>query len=163
MTPGVLTADPHTNAIASALRSLMTQVTKISGTAGAVKSLSDLGFQTNGKDNTISLSNNAALTSALANHLSDVSALFATAASGLGTQLNNYVTNTTGANGTLTAHGATLTKQSATISTQIANLENKIAADSANLTTEFQNMETATARTNQQLTFLSRSIASGSL
>ena len=163
VTPGTLTGDPYASGIASALRSMMTQITSIAGTSGAVKSLSDLGFQSNGKDNTLALSNSSALTAGLANSLTDVSALFSNATSGLAQLMNTYITNTTGTDGTLTAHTTNLTQQSATISTQISNLENKIAVDSANWTTEFQNMETATAQTNQELSYLTQSISSGSL
>jgi len=133
------------------------------GTDGLVKSLADLGFQSNGNDNTIALSTPATLSTALSNNLNDVKALFSDATNGLATQMNTYITNTTGANGTLVSRTADLTQESANITTQTSNLENKIAADTATWTTEFQNMETATAQTNQELSYLSQSVSNGSL
>jgi hypothetical protein len=58
---------------------------------------------------------------------------------------------------------ADLTQESATIGTQISNLENKITNDTNQWNSEFQNMETAEAQTNSELTYLSQGVANGSL
>ncbi len=163
VTPGTLTADPYATNIATQLRAMMTHITNIAGTSGAIKSLTDMGFKSNGKDNTLALSDTSVLTAALTNSLTDIKSFFTDTASGLGSLMNKYVTDTTGTGGTLTAHTDSLTQQSANISTQISNLENKIATDAAFWTQEFQAMETATAKTNQQLTYLNQSISNGSL
>jgi flagellar capping protein FliD len=77
--------------------------------------------------------------------------------------MNNYITATIGPNGTLPTRTADLTQESATIGTQISNLENKITNDTNQWNSEFQNMETAEAQTNSELTYLSQGVANGSL
>jgi flagellar hook-associated protein 2 len=163
VTPGTLTGDTNTNDIVTSLRSMMSAVENATGTSGAVTSLADLGFQSNGNDNTIALNDSSTLSSMLTSNLSDVKALFANATSGLAVQMNNYVTASTGDSGTLTTRQADLTQQSTDLSTQISNLENKIANDTTQWDTEFQAMETAQSQTNQELTYLSQSVTNGSL
>ena len=163
VTPGTLTGDSITNNIASKLRSIMGAFENLSGGSGAVKQLSDLGFQSNGHDNTIAFSNPTALSSLLTNNLSAVASFFSDATNGMGVQMNNYVTATIGLNGTLPTRTADLTQQSTDIGTQISNLENKIANDTAQWNAEFTAMETAQSQTNQELTYLSQGVANGSL
>ena len=161
--PGTLTGDTNTNDIAAKLRSLATAVKAIAGTSGTVKQLSDLGFQTNGQDNTIALSNASTLTSLLTGNLNDVKALFSDSTNGLMAQLSRFIENTVGADGSLTARQSDLIKQSSGISTQIANLETKISNHMNQWNSEFQAMETAQSRANQELTYLSQGVANGSL
>ncbi|HSY16692.1 MAG TPA: flagellar filament capping protein FliD [Candidatus Acidoferrales bacterium] len=163
VTPGILTGDTNATDIVSSLRNMMTQVENITGTSGVVKSLTDMGFKSNGQDNTIALGDSSTLSSTLAGSMNDIKALFSDPVNGLARLMNTYITNTTGASGTLVARTTDLTTQSADLTTQTSNLENKIATDSALWTTEFQNMETATAQTNQELSYLSQSVSSGSL
>jgi flagellar hook-associated protein 2 len=163
VTPGTLTGDTNTNSISTSLRSMMSSVENIAGTSGAVQGLSDLGFQSNGNNNTIALSNSNTLTSALTSNLSDVKALFSNATSGLGVQINTFVNATIGTGGTLTTREADLTQQNTDISTQISNLETKISNDTNQWNAEFQAMETAESQTNQELTYLSQAVTNGSL
>ena len=163
VTPGTLTGDTNTNDIATRLRALATAVKAIAGTSGAVKQLSDLGFQTNGQDNTIALSNASTLTSLLTGNLNDVKALFSDSTNGLMAQLSSFIDNTIGENGSLTGRQSDLIKQSSGISTQIANLETKISNHMNQWNSAFQAMETAQARANQELTYLSQGVANGSL
>ena len=83
VTPGTLTGDTTTNDIVGNLRSIMGAFENIAGTSGAVTGLSDLGFESDGQDNKIALSNSSTLTSALTSNLSDVAALFSDPTSGL--------------------------------------------------------------------------------
>lgn len=161
VTPGPLTGDLTANSIASGLRSAV--FSSLTGLSGAVKMLSDLGIQTNGHDNTLSLSNSDTLNSALANNLSDVKSFFTDTTNGWGAQVNNYLNATIGDNGTLINHQASLNSQSSNITTQINNLETKITADSAHWTSEFQAMEAAQSQVNQELTYLSEQISNGAL
>lgn len=162
-TPGTLTGDSNTNDIVTSLRTLVSQVENIAGTSGSVTQLADLGFQSNGNNNTIALSNSSTLTSMLSSHLNDVKALFSDPAKGLATQLNTYITNTIGPNGTLPARTADLTKQSQDITTQISNLETKISNDTQQWNSEFAAMETAESQTNQELTYITQGVTNGSL
>lgn len=162
-TPGTLTGDSNTSDIATGLRSVMSAVENITGTSGTVTQLGDIGFQTNGNDNTIALTDSTTLTSALQNNLSDVAALFSDSTNGLATQMNNFINATIGANGTLPSRTADLSQQSDDITTQISNLETKISNDSSQWDSEFQNMETAESQTNAELTYITQGVSSGSL
>jgi flagellar capping protein FliD len=124
--------------------------------------LSDLGIDTNGQNNTLSV-DASTLDSAVTANLNSVQTLFNDPTNGLATQLNNYINNTIGTNGTVTNHQASLTQQTSALTTQISNLETKITSDTAIWTSEFEAMETAESQTNQELTYLSEQITSGSL
>ena len=150
--PGTLTGDVTASNIASQLRSSVYSV--ISGLSGAISMLSQLGIQTNGQDNTLKVTDSTALTNALTNNLSGVKAFFTDPTNGWVTKVNNFVNQTIGDDGTIPNHLASLKTQTNNLSTQIANLEKKIAADSAHWTTEFQAMETAQAKINQQMQYL---------
>jgi flagellar hook-associated protein 2 len=162
-TPGLLTGDQTISQVSSSLRSLMTSAVSAAGMDGKVSSLNDLGIESNGNNNTLTISDTTALTSALTNNLSDVKALFSDPSKGLAVQFTTLLTNTIGNNGTIPNHQAVLTQDSANITTQISNLEKQITNDSNKWTTEFQNMETAESQTNQELTYLSQSVSNGSL
>jgi flagellar hook-associated protein 2 len=160
VTPGALTGDTNANSIVTSLRSMMSSV---ENSTGGVGQLSDLGFQSNGHDNTIALTDSSTLSSMLTSNLSGVKALFATTTSGLGVQMNAFINATIGTGGTLTTRQADLTQQSTDITTQISNLETKIANDTNQWNAEFQAMETAESQTNQELTYLSQAVTNGSL
>jgi len=161
VTAGILSGDQDANALISSLRSL--SFAPISGGSGTLDQLAKLGIQTNGKDNTIQLSDSTALDTALAGNLNAVRNLFADATNGVAVKLDNYLTKTIGDSGTIINHQASLTKQSSSIDAQIANLEKTIATDSAQWTKAFQAMETAQAQITQQLTYLTQSITNGTL
>jgi flagellar hook-associated protein 2 len=163
VTPGTLTGDTTTSDIVGNLRSVMGAFENIAGTSGAVTGLSDLGFQSNGQNNTITLGNSSTLSSKLTSNLSDVAALFSDPTSGLATQMNTFITNTISSNGELPVRTADLTTQSKDITTQISNLESKITNDTDQWNSEFANMESAESQTNQELTYLSQGVSNGSL
>jgi flagellar hook-associated protein 2 len=158
--PGTLTGDQTASELAGNLRSLITA--QVPGLSGTISLLSDLGIQTNSKDNSLSV-DTTTLNSALTGNLSNVQALFNDPTNGLGTKLLSYIKDTTGTNGTLTNHQASLAQQSANITSQISNLETKITADSAQWTSEFQAMELADSQASQELSYLSQQVTSGSL
>ena len=160
--PGPPTADETANDIVSNLRSLST----VAGTGlstSAINTLGDLGIESSGQNNTLTLSDSSTLDSALANNLSAVQSFFADATNGVATQVNNYITDITGSSGELTDEQATVSADSSNITTQISNLESKISSDSAQWTSEFQAMEQAESQANQELTYLSEQVTSGSL
>jgi flagellar hook-associated protein 2 len=161
VTPGPLTGDQTATDIAENLRSL--SFSAGAGLSSSITSIGDLGIQTNGQDNTLTLSDSGTLDNALADNLNAVQSFFADATNGMATQLNNYVTNITGDDGELTNHQASLTQQYNNLSTQISNLETKITSDSAQWTSEFEAMEQAESQANQELTYLSEQISNGSL
>jgi flagellar hook-associated protein 2 len=161
VTPGTLTADETTEQLTTSLRSLVaTALPALSG--NVVSMLSDLGITSNGKDNTLAV-DTSTLDSAVADNLNAVNMLFNDPTNGIATQLNNYLNNTIGTNGTLTGHQASLTQQSSNISTQISNLNTKISSDEAEWTSQFEAMEQAESQTNQELTYLSEQVTNGTL
>ncbi|HEY1789935.1 MAG TPA: flagellar filament capping protein FliD [Verrucomicrobiae bacterium] len=161
VTAGTLTADETADQLSSNLRSLVAAaVPSLSG--DAVSMLSDLGITSNGQNNTLSV-DTSTLNSALAGNLSNVSSLFNDPTSGIATQLNTFLTNTIGTNGTLTDHQASLTEQSTNITTQISNLNTQISSDEAEWTSQFEAMEQAESQTNQELTYLSEQVTNGTL
>jgi flagellar hook-associated protein 2 len=162
LTPGLLTGDLTASQIAENLRSTSLSQVSVSGVSAAYSELADMGITSNGQDNTITL-DTSALTTALSTNLSQVQKFFTDTTTGWGVSMGNFLTTTNGTNGSLQAHEASLTAQNQAINTQISNLETKITSDTANWTTEFTNMETAESQTNQELTYLSQSVTSGSL
>jgi flagellar capping protein FliD len=92
-----------------------------------------------------------------------VETLFTDPTNGLATQLNSFINDTTGTNGTITNHQASLNQQVTSLQTQISNLETKITSDTATWTSEFTAMESAESQSNQELTYLSEQITGGSL
>jgi flagellar hook-associated protein 2 len=163
VTAGILAGDQSANGLASNLRSLSYAPVSITGLSSSLDQLADLGIQTNGQDNTITLSDSTKLDSALTNNLSAIQSLFSDSKGGLAVQLDTFLTNTIGDSGSLTHHQSALTKQSTDIDAQVANLEKTIASDSAHWTTEFQAMELAQSQINQQLNYLTQQINSGNL
>jgi flagellar hook-associated protein 2 len=162
LVPGLLTGDLTSNNIAQNLRSTALSQVSTSGVTAAFSELADMGITSNGQNNTITL-DTTTLTSAVTNNLSQVQKFFTDTTSGWGASVSNYLTATNGPDGSLPAHETALTAQDKAINTQISNLETKITNDMANWTTEFSNMETAESKTNQELTYLSQSVTSGSL
>jgi flagellar hook-associated protein 2 len=162
VTPGSLTGDETVNDLVASLRSL--SYTAGSGSSSSsITTLGDLGIQSDGQNNTLTLSDTSTLDSALANNLSAVQSFFTNATTGVATQLNNYITDETGSNGELTNAQATLSAESSNIGTQITNLETKISSDTTQWTSEFDAMESAESQANQELTYLSEQVSSGSL
>jgi flagellar hook-associated protein 2 len=161
VTPSPLTADETTNRLVSDLRSLVTAaVPSLSG--DMVSMLSDLGIETNGQDNTLSV-DTSTLDNAVAANLDNVETLFNDPTNGIATQLNNYITNAIGSSGTVTNQEASLTEQSDNITTQITNLNTQITSNEAQWTSEFEAMEQAESQTNQELTYLSEQVTNGNL
>ncbi len=160
VTPGVLTGDLTANGIATSLRALVTS--SVSGLSGGLSTLADLGIQTNGQNNTLSV-DTSTLNSVVAANINNVQQLFNDPTSGLATQLTSFITNTTGTNGTVTNHQASLNQQVTSLNTQISNLESKITSDTATWTSEFTAMESAESQSNQELTYLSEQITNGTL
>jgi len=154
VTSGILASDQDANGIIANLRSL--SFAPVAGLTGALDQLAKLGIQTNGKDNTIQLSDATALDTALANNLNAVKNIFSDATNGVAVKLDAYLTKTIGDNGTIIKHQASLTKQSTSIDDQIANQEKIITADAAAWTKSFRLMETAQASLTQQLAYLNK-------
>ena len=147
----VLTGEGDADQISRTLRS-----TAYAQLTGTLKGLADIGIDTKGTDNSLTLGSSTKLDDALANHLANVKALFADSTTGLAVTLNAYLDRTIGDSGTLVAKQANLTKQSAGIDTQIADMERVVQSNRQRLLASFTAMETAQARITQQQQYLTR-------
>ena len=162
VTAGTLTGDVDAGNLASNLRSNIFSSVSITGLSAGFSQLANLGITSNGYNNTVTL-DSTALTTALTSNLGDIQKLFSDPTNGLGVQLDKFLTNTVGDSGTITNHQAALTTSSKAIDTQIANQEKTITTDSAFWTKEFQDMETAQAKLQQELTALNQQVTNGTL
>jgi flagellar hook-associated protein 2 len=154
VTAGPLTGDQVTEDLNANLRNLANST--IAGISGAVASLNDLGFASNGQNDTLSTTDTTGLNAALADNLAGVKALFTNSGTGLAVQFNSLLNDTIGTNGTLVTEQATLTKESSDINTQISNIETQVQAYQTQLTNEFVAMETAESQTNQEASYLTQ-------
>lgn len=154
VTAGTLSGDTDASALNSDLRKLMNG--GIGGLTGSIFRLENLGFTSNGNDDTVVAGDAAKLEDALANNLSSLKEFFTNPTSGLGTVFNQYLEKTIGESGTLVSRQTRLTAQSKSIDTQVADMERQVLANKARLTTSFIAMETAQSNINQQLAFLQR-------
>jgi flagellar hook-associated protein 2 len=154
VTAGVLAGDSDIYSVAYKLRSMV--FSQISGLSGTISQLAALGYQTNGNDNSLALSDSTTLDSALAINLTGVKDFFTNSTNGLAVALSSFVDSLAGDSGSLVNHQSTLSKQSTDIDNQVAAMERIVLANSDRLTASFLAMETAQAQINQQLTFLSQ-------
>jgi flagellar hook-associated protein 2 len=152
VTAGILAGDQDTESLVSDLRNLVTGA--VSSISGAPLRLDNLGFKSNGNDDSLATADLSGLDAALANNLSGLKDLFTNSTAGIATRLTSFLDRTIGDSGSLVTHQTNLTKQSADIDTQISNIEKQVQAYQQNLTAEFVAMETAQAKTNQQLQYL---------
>jgi flagellar hook-associated protein 2 len=160
VTAGLLAGDRDVADVASQLRRLV--FSQVSGLSGAVRQLNALGYDTNGKDNTLALTDSAKLDNALSSSMSDVKAFFTTATTGIAAQLSGFLDRTSGDNGSLVAHQSSLTTQSSDIDQQIADMERLIQQDQQRMLDEFSVMEQARAQINQQMQFLQQRFGTSS-
>ena len=154
VTAGILTGDSQANTISSSLRS--NSFEPLSSLSGAIKSLADLGVQSSGYDNSLSVGDGTAIDTAIANNLGDLKTFFTDTTNGLTTRMQSFLDSTIGDSGTLVTSQANLTKQSSDIDTQVANMERLLSSRQTALTNEFINMESAQSSINQQLTYLTK-------
>jgi flagellar hook-associated protein 2 len=165
VTAGLLAGDSDTENMISTLRNLMNGAS--SSSSGQTLRLDSLGFTSNGQDNSLASSDLSGLDTALATNLSGLKDLFTNSSSGLAVQLDAFLADTIGTagasvdgaittDGSLVTHQANLTKRSADIDTQISAIETQVQAYQTQMTNEFVAMETAEAKTNQQMQFLNQ-------
>ncbi len=154
VTAGILASEGDADQIASSLRKSV--YSTVTGLTGTLNHLADLGITTNGNDNTLTLENPDLLDQALTTNLEGVKELFSDSTNGLATNLDTYLTNTIGENGSLVAHQDSLTKQSGDIDQQILEMERVVQSNKERMTASFVSMETAQANINQQLQYLTK-------
>jgi flagellar hook-associated protein 2 len=154
VTSGVLAGDMDAVELSGRLRGLLTST--VAGMTGVIRRLEDLGFASNGKDDTLSVSNTDKLSNALTNNLNDIKRLFTDGTGSITATLDSYLERTIGENGTLTKHQATLGTQSSGIDTQVAEMERWVLVRRQQMIDSFVAMETAQQKINQQMAFLAQ-------
>jgi len=165
ITAGPLADDPNVMNLGSQLREAV--FGEIAGFSGSINQLSQLGFTTDGNDNTITQSDPTTLSNALSTNLSAVQDFFTNSTNGLTTSLSNFVANlvgnSTGTTGSLVSEQSNLTQQSTNITNQINTIEQSVLAQGAELTTQFEAMESTMAQINSQESYLSQAITAGTI
>ncbi|HUD49546.1 MAG TPA: flagellar filament capping protein FliD [Candidatus Baltobacteraceae bacterium] len=152
VTPGLLTGDMDSENIETTLRQMVGA--SPSGSSGGVQSLNDLGIESDGTDNLLTVSNTTTLTNAIANNLNDVQNLFTNSTNGIATSLSTYLTGVTGLDGILDNDETNMTTDSASLTASINSLNAQISSEQTELTSEFTTMETAINTINTQKQYL---------
>lgn len=159
MANGVLAGDRDVAALASELRQLV--FGEISGLGGTIRRLDQLGYTTNGNDDTLALADSAKLTEQLASRLNDVAEFFGHTANGLATRFAALVDRLAGDEGYLIQRQSTFTTQRSRLEEQIAAMERAVQANRERLIQSFIAMERAQAQINRQLQFLQQRFGAG--
>jgi flagellar hook-associated protein 2 len=154
VTAGILASDHDASSLAESLRTLV--FSPVSGLSGTLSHLADLGIQTDGNDNNLTMADTTTLDAELNTNLNSVKDLFSNSTNGIATQVNGFITRAIGDNGSIVQKQTNLTKQSTDIDTQVAALETKITNDTNHWDTEFQAMEQAESTINNNLAYLNR-------
>ena len=154
VTAGVLTGEGDAAQISRTLRS-----TAYGQFNGVLKGLADLGIETSGVDDSLTLGTSTKLDDSLANHLSDLKSLFSDPTSGLAVKLSAFIDKTIGDSGTLVTKQANLTTQSGGIDVHVADMERHVQENRQRLLESFVAMETAQAAITRQQQYLSKAFA----
>jgi flagellar hook-associated protein 2 len=129
----------------------------VSGLSGTINRLEKLGISSNGSDNKLALVDSTKLDDVLANKLSDVESFFSDKDHGLAVGISAYLGRTVGEDGLLPGKQTRYTDRIASLDVQIAAQELQVQARKAQWLAAFQAMETAQAKSNQQLAYLTKS------
>ncbi|MCS7048952.1 MAG: flagellar filament capping protein FliD, partial [Verrucomicrobiae bacterium] len=151
-TNGVLAGDRDVAALASELRRLV--FGEVTGLSGRITRLDQLGYSTNGNDDTLTLADAAKLTEQLSSRLADVAEFFGHATNGLAQRLDSLLQRQAGDDGYLVSRQNTFTTQRNRIEEQIAAMERAVQANRERLIQSFIAMERAQAQIQRQLQFL---------
>jgi flagellar hook-associated protein 2 len=131
----------------------------ISGLAGGISSLDQIGVGFAGTANQLSITNPAALQSALATNPQGVADFFQSGTSGLANQVSTYLNATRSDD---TGIQSDLNATDVQISAQITTMQERIALEQQTLTAEFAAMETAIQQSQAEQATLSGSSGSSS-
>jgi flagellar hook-associated protein 2 len=152
VTPGLLQGDNVVYALNNTLRGMMNA--PVAGLSGAIQQIANLGFQSNGNNDSLSTTDTTTLDNALATNLAGVQALFTSPKTGLAVQLNTFLTQAVSDTGGLATEETSLTQQSQDITKQISNIQAQAKSDQTKYTQEFVAMETAESTINAQMAYL---------
>ena len=115
--------------------------------------MDDLGFASNGNDDSLSATNESDLEDVLTNNLAAVKKFFSDE-NGFATTFDNYIESVIGDDGSLVEHMDSLTDESSSIDDQIEENERWVQVKHQQMVDSFVAMEAAQQKINQQLTYL---------
>lgn len=162
VTAGTLSNETEADSLARQLRGIVSKA--LDSSVSTFRRLEAIGITANGNDDTLTISDSEALSSALTTNLAGVKSLFthtndAHTNEGLAVQLDNFIDGAIGEDGWLNKHQSNLSKQITDFDTQIADQERYVQTVKARLTAGFIAMETAQQKANEQLTYLSKTFS----
>ena len=154
VTAGVLANDSDVSEISRLLRQLVTS--EVNGGTGPLRRMDDLGFSSNGTDDSLATTDLAELDELLSGGFGELQSFLNTGSTGLVQRLDTYLKKVVGDDGSLIRHSDAIATQATTIDTQVADLERIVQASRQRMIDNFVAMETAQARMAQQLQFLTQ-------
>ncbi|HTS18828.1 MAG TPA: flagellar filament capping protein FliD [Verrucomicrobiae bacterium] len=165
VTGSTLSSDPNVMNLGTQLRAAI--FGEISGLSGTINQLSQLGFESNSTNNTLTQSDSTELSNQLSNNLSAIQDFFTNSTNGLTTKLSTMLTdlvgNDLGATGTLVSEQSSLNTQYNNLTAQINTIEQTVLATGQRLTNEFVAMENAMAQVNSDQQYLTQALDNGTL
>jgi flagellar hook-associated protein 2 len=153
ITLGILAGETLATEISRELRAKA--VEDVTGITGTLKRLESIGYTTTGYTNQLTLSDETSLDTALRDNLGQVETLFTTTTYGVANTYYDYLDNLLDDDGSLATTQENMTDQVTDIDKQIADHERRVEANRQVLIRSFVAMETAQAKINQQMSFLS--------
>lgn len=154
VTAGVLANDSDVSEISRLLRQLVTS--EVNGGTGPLRRMDDLGFSSNGTDDSLATTDLGELDELLSGGFGELQSFLNTGSTGLVQRLDTYLKKVVGDDGSLIRHSDAIATQATTIDTQVADLERIVQASRQRMIDNFVAMETAQARMAQQLQFLTQ-------
>ena len=126
----------------------------VTGLTGSITRLESIGYSTSGYSNQITLSDSAALDTALRENQGQVKSLFTTTTHGLAATMYTYLDTLLDDEGALETTQTNLTNQIKSIDEQIADHERRVQMNRETLIRGFVNMEQAQSKINNDMSFL---------
>jgi flagellar hook-associated protein 2 len=145
----VLSNNREVDAWGTQLRSMAFD--SVSGVTGSVQRLDDLGIDFDSTSGHLTIKTPDKLSTALANHPTDVQSFFLTANTGFVPKLYDYLTNVMGSD---TSQQTNLSKANTDIDTQIAAIQTRLDNERTTLTNSFIAMLDAQSKAQSQTTYL---------
>jgi flagellar hook-associated protein 2 len=152
VTNGILANDSLASEMAGRLRRLITS--DLSGAEGITR-MDDLGFASNGNDDSLDVTNESDLEDVLTNNLAAVKKFFSDE-NGFAASFDDYLESVIGDDGSLVEHMDSLTDESSSIDDQIEENERWVQVKRQQMVDSFVAMEEAQQKINQQLTYLNQ-------
>lgn len=123
---------------------------------GAIKRFDQLGIESSGDNNNLTLADSTTLDDALTNNLTGLEDFFLNSTNGIATKLDTYLESMVGDDGKLGKKATNLDTQIADLTKQMAAQEKQVQDNRQRLVDQFVSMEQAQLQINQQLQYLQK-------